>query len=317
MMEHYVTLFDSLFLPQALALHASLQRHAGAYTLWVLCMDDATSVALRGLRLDNVRPVPLSEVETPELLTAKRARTRGEYCWTLTPFTPRMVFDREPSARRVTYVDADVWLRRPPGPIFEALERSGKAVLITEHAYAVDRDQTETSGRFCVQFVTFERERGEVVRRWWAERCIEWCFARLEDGKFGDQKYLDDWPERFGPWVHVLERPEWMQGPWNTARFASREALAFHFHGLRLLRNRNVLLSDVYPIPPQARSELYDPYLADLHAGLQRLESALVEVRPQIDRPVWLQRLKLLGQQGLRELRRLHQKRTQRVVRLA
>ena len=40
-MEHYVTLFDSLFLPQGLALHMSMERHAGNYTLWILCIDDA------------------------------------------------------------------------------------------------------------------------------------------------------------------------------------------------------------------------------------------------------------------------------------
>ena len=39
-MEHYVTLFDSLFLPQGLALHASLQQHAGEHRLWVLCVDE-------------------------------------------------------------------------------------------------------------------------------------------------------------------------------------------------------------------------------------------------------------------------------------
>ena len=31
-MEHFVTLFDSLFLPQGLALHMSMERHAGKAT---------------------------------------------------------------------------------------------------------------------------------------------------------------------------------------------------------------------------------------------------------------------------------------------
>ena len=85
-MEHYVTLFDSLFLPQGLALHASMERHAAPYTLWVLCIDDAAHEVLTSLRLPNLKLLALSQLETPELLAIKPGRSRGEYCWTLTPF---------------------------------------------------------------------------------------------------------------------------------------------------------------------------------------------------------------------------------------
>ena len=40
-MEHFVTLFDAAFLPQGLALHRSLRRHAGDFTLWRVCVDEA------------------------------------------------------------------------------------------------------------------------------------------------------------------------------------------------------------------------------------------------------------------------------------
>jgi len=168
-MEHYVTLFDSLFLPQGLALHRSMLRHAAPFTLWVLCMDEQAHEVLRRLDLPHVRPIKLADVETPELRRVKPTRTRGEYCWTITPFTPAFVFEREPSVQRVTYLDADMWFRQDPQPIFEQFEHSAKAVLITEHAYPPEFDQSKASGRFCVQFVTFERDRGEPVRRWWAD----------------------------------------------------------------------------------------------------------------------------------------------------
>ena len=292
-MEHYVTLFDSLFLPQGLALHVSLERHAGPYVLWVLCMDEASRSVLERLALPNVRLLSIADCETDSLRAVKKERSRVEYYWTLSPFTTRFVFERDPSATRATYVDADLWLRRHPSPLFAEMERAGKQVLITEHAYAPGFDQSEVSGRFCVQFMTFTRS-GEPVRKWWEERCIEWCFVRPEDGKFGDQKYLDEFPVLFGDLVHVLGAKEAMQAPWNASRFDADDAVAYHFHGLRLLDDGWVSLDTAYPIPRKTHRRVYEPYLRDLGQAVDRIRSAghvplpqmKVEPRPFLRRRV-------------------------------
>ena len=171
-MEHFVTVCDSAFLPQCHALHGSLRRHLPEATLWVVCVDDAMYSALAQLALENVRPMLLTKLETPELLAVKPGRTIAEYCWTITPFAPRFVFEADPAVQRVTYVDADLWFMRSPDEAFAELERSGKHVLITEHAYDPRYDQSRTSGRFCVQFVTFTREGGEAVRKRWELQCV-------------------------------------------------------------------------------------------------------------------------------------------------
>jgi len=187
-MENYVTLFDNLFLPQGLALHMSMVRHIRLFTLWILCVDDETFEVLNNLKLSNVKLLQLSKLETLELLKIKPTRSKGEYCWTLTPFAPRFVFEADPNVKRVTYLDADLCFRKNPKLIFEEFTESGKQVLITDHGYSPEYDQSGTSGQFCVQFMIFNREGGENVRIWWEERCIEWCYARYEEGKFGDQK---------------------------------------------------------------------------------------------------------------------------------
>ena len=111
-MEPYVTLFDSFFLPQGLALHISMERHVDNYTLWILCVDDEVHDALSKLNLPNVRLLQLSKLETSELLAVKPTRSIGEYCWTLTPFTSRFVFEMDTTVSRVTYLDADMWFRK-------------------------------------------------------------------------------------------------------------------------------------------------------------------------------------------------------------
>ncbi len=274
-MEHYVTLFDIAFAPQGIALHMSLQRHAGEHTLWVLCMDEAVEDLLRKLELPDVRTIRLADAESDDLKRVRPGRSRAEYCWTLTPFTFDLVFDRAPDAKRVTYVDADVWLREDPRRIFADFDRSGAAVQITEHAYAPEHDQTATSGRYCVQFLTMDRDGSVPVRRWWQERCVEWCFARVEDGKFGDQKYLDDWPDRFGDLVHVATPKSRFQGPWNATRYPYSDATSYHFHGMRLVGPDTVFpVSTGYPIPRPHWRNIYEPYLDDLAEAVELFADA-------------------------------------------
>jgi len=269
-MEHYVTLFDSLFLPQGLTLHTSLEKHAGIFTLWIICIDKKTFEILSVLNLSNVKLINLSEVETPELIRIKQTRSHKEYCWTLTPFSVRFVFEANKEAFRATYLDADLWFRKSPKPIFTEFEKSGKQVLITEHAYAPELDQSELSGKYCVQFMIFNRIGGEHIRKWWEERCIDWCYARFEDGKFGDQKYLDDWDVRFESDVHILNNPEWSLAPWNASRFPYSNSIFYHFHGLRLLKNGK-FINDGYPLPKPVLDNIYKPYIKLFRNNIQKL----------------------------------------------
>lgn len=263
--EHFVTLFDSAFLPQGLALYESLCRHGGEFTLWVVCLDVLCFNLLTSLQLPKLRCLDLRQYETPELKLVRQGRTQVEYCWTLTPFAPRWVFEADPYVERVTYVDADLFFLRSPAPIYAELRDSRKAVLITEHAYSPVCDRSDESGRYCVQFIVFLRTRSEKVRNWWELRCLEWCYQRHEDGKFGDQKYLESFPLLFPELVHVLSQRSALQAPWNAARFPWSEAIAYHFHGLRLLGpTGRVMLANGYYIPRFTLKHVYDQYLSCL-----------------------------------------------------
>jgi hypothetical protein len=196
----------------------------------------------------------------------KSERSRGEYCWTLTPFVYPAVFSRAPSIKRVTYLDADLFFFAPPSLLLNELDRSRKHVLITDHAYDPEYDQSAANGRFCVQFLTCNNtQEAALVYHWWAERCLEWCFNRPEDGKFGDQKYLDTWPELFGDKVHILEHVELTLAPWNhtsKSRIGKLPVL-YHFHSLRIVSQDRVRLYDGYRLGSSV-SHIYGEYLKAL-----------------------------------------------------
>lgn len=258
--EQFVTCFDLYFLPQGLALYHSLQSHFDSFVLWVVCLDRKTFEALNQSCLPKVKLIYIGEMENDQLLSLKSTRSKAEYIWTLSPFIPKWVFQSDPSIERVTYLDADMYFFGDPTPIFEEFELSGKDVLITEHAFDKEYDQSALLGRFCVQFIIYKRDGCELVRKWWEDRCLEWCFNRWEDGKFGDQKYLDQWPILFPEKIHILTNLGYILAPWNSSLYPSSTMILWHFHGFRLLTNSRILLHSRYRISDDIDRKVYIPY---------------------------------------------------------
>src|SRR5262249_5291447 len=158
------------------------------------------------------------EEHDPGLLDVKPSRSRTEYYWTATPAVCSYALKTEPGLESITYLDADLMFFADPAPAFEEL--ADGSILIVPHRYAPEhRIWEEPCGIYNVQFVTFRRDaNGLAALDWWRERCLEWCYNRYEDGRFGDQKYLDDWPTRFGG-VRVLEHLGGGLAPWNVGQY--------------------------------------------------------------------------------------------------
>ncbi len=249
-MLNFCTLFDSHYLSRGLAMYQSLKKHCPDFHLYIFPFDLVSHEILIQLKLDHVTVIPMAEFETEELLRVKSSRTRGEYCWTCTPSIIHHCMSNF-NLPDCTYLDADLSFFSNPQVLLDEL--ANDSVLITEHRYTPEYDQSETSGIYCVQFITFKNdESGMTVLKWWRDRCIEWCFNRMEDGKFGDQKYLDDWTTRFKK-VHVLQHLGGGVAPWNVQQYnlevdasgfrvadksnRSVPLVFYHFHWVRFLRN--------------------------------------------------------------------------------
>jgi hypothetical protein len=290
-MEHYCTLFDQGFLPQGLALHASLRRHAAPFTLWVLCLDSTTRRALESLKLPDVRLLLLEDCETVELRAARANRSYGEYCWTLASHLFSFVFDRDSAVSRLTYLDADVFFFGPPSAFLAELEASGKRVLITEHAFApAFAHYAATAGRFCVQFVTFTREAEAMsLLARWQRQTRERCESVTAGGVFGDQQYLDEWPTRFGHLVHVLDHRYRTLAPWNAdhglAAGEPKNVVLYHFHTFRIVSPRWSLWCHGYPLRNAATLRLYAAYQHEVHAALRLLRSGGADLALRPFRP--------------------------------
>lgn len=274
--EHYCTLFNASFLPMGVAMIKSLLSVQFNSHVFVLCLDELTGEILKKIFPTSVVTIGISELEKQysELLKVKKARTFGEYCWTLTPYINLYTIQNY-NVNRITYLDADLFFFKNPQIFIEEMILHKKHVLITEHGYDPKYDQTKTSGKFCVQFVTFQNSpQGLEVLTWWKERCLEWCYNRFEDGKFGDQMYLDIWPDKFKYAVHILEMKHLILAPWNVKYYLKTNnevPVFYHFHGFRLLSTKRVLLYNSYKIGRKAKF-IYNIYLKKISEALNLIK---------------------------------------------
>jgi len=268
--RHYCTLFDRNYLLKGLALYRSLGQHGGSFVLHILCMDDVVYELFGRMRFDNVRLIRRVDFEDPELLGVKPTRTVAEYCWTCTPSLPLYVLDHNPEIDLITYLDADLYFFSSPEPIFD--EFGDASILIVEHHFAPRFKQYEVNGKYNVEWLTFRRDaKGLAALRWWRDKCIEWCFYRLEEDRMGDQKYLDTWPTRFAG-VHVLQHVGAGVAPWSFSqyRISIRDGflyideaplIFYHFHGYRHRADgRSIPVAEMYLQDAALPDMIYQPY---------------------------------------------------------
>jgi len=292
MIYNFCTLFDSNYLSRGIALYRSLEKNCENFHLFVFAFDKRTYHLLKKLNLSKATIISLDEFEDEKLLAVKPSRTIAEYCWTSTSSTILYVLENF-EVDNCTYVDADVFFYSSPKPLFDEL--GDKSILITEHRYSPQYNKELKAGKYCVQFVTFKKdENGIKALKWWRERCLEWCYARYEDGKFGDQLYLNDWTERFDG-VHVLQHLGGGLAAWNVQQYNFKiinnkifgvekstgkefEVIFYHFHYLKFFYNgkielgRRKLSKDVIEI-------FYKNYIK----LLEDIKNEMLKIEPSFD----------------------------------
>jgi len=284
----FCTLFDSRYFSRGIAMCESLIRHVPDARIYLFAFDETCREAVRAMGTRQVTVIALEELEDEALRRVRQTRGWLEFLWTCTPATIRHVLERY-REDLCTYVDADVYFYSSPLPVLDEL--AGDDVMITEHRYTAEYDQSTTSGIYNVQFMPFRNTaRGRGVLEWWREACLESCELNPAEGKCGDQKYLDDWTTRF-PGVHVMQHIGGGVAPWNVQqyRFTTNDGrtvgtevssgrgfdlVFYHFHALKLTQRGNVhLTSFAYPLTPDVVELIYRPYVRQLFAVERRIRT--------------------------------------------
>lgn len=292
MLINFCTLFDSNYAAKGLTMYESLAKHCPSFHLYIFAFDDKLVKILEKMELPSVTVIALKDFEDEELLAVKPTRTVAEYCWTCSSSTLLYCLQHF-NIDSCTYLDSDLYFFADPSVLIDEMGPEDN-VLITEHRYSQKYDHSKTSGKYCVQFMTFRNNmNGLKILKWWRNACLKWCYARFEDGKFGDQKYLDDWPTRFEG-VHVLKHLGGGVAPWNMQQYEfsrvnksvigkelltkkSFPVIFFHFHYLYCYKKwiiREFMMTDIcYEFSSSARNNLYDIYISELIRIYRKIKS--------------------------------------------
>lgn len=238
-MMYFCTLFDSNYLNKGIALYLSLEKHADNFVLYVMGLDRKCHNILSALNFKHLVVECIEDIESVELSEAKSNRSRAEFCWTCGSFVTDYFLHRY-NLPDITYLDSDLMFFSSPKCIYDELELNNASVGIVPHF-----TRSSLFGKYCVQYVYFKNdEDGRACLTWWKDRCIEWCYSILDDGKYGDQKYLDYFGERFKN-VYVISNRGVGIAYWNMYTYKYQEynisyknqtypVVFFHYSGINI-----------------------------------------------------------------------------------
>lgn len=257
----FCTLFDSNYLDKGLALYHSMRKQIKDFRLYIFAFDDSCFEVLSDMRLENVISVPITEIMDDRLQEIKEERTRAEFCWTCTPVVIEYVFVRY-REEVCTYIDSDIYFFANPERTLNEIKERNCSVGISPHRFErnyLNVEQMFSNGKYCIQFNTFfNDDMGRTVLGDWKKDCLDWCYFRYEDGKYGDQKYSDRWKMKYSG-VYEVENLGIGVAPWNLHLYSyvgkkdgklwmryRRKVFPlvfYHFEGMKYLEDGRVFLN--------------------------------------------------------------------------
>lgn len=282
---HFSTVVSKDHLYKFFAMYTSLAAQCAGFKLFVLCANEVVFQILTAIGFQNVIPIRLRSIEDEELLYAKRERIFHAYCWTLKPVFLYHVMTQYPDAAYFAHLDADLYFFRSPDLIFE--EAPEASLFLTHHRNSPRFwEFYYVTGIYNTGFVGSKNDAvGLAAVKRWRDQCIEYCPIKEDPMKraFGDQRYVEEWPERYPQNVHVVNSLGANAALWNiteytvTARdgklYVNQDPLIFyHFSGLTAVSPNEYNLCWYYHIDDSAVTELiYMPYVRLLKKSIEEL----------------------------------------------
>lgn len=284
---HFTTVLSETHLFKLIPMYISLKKYCKSFKLYVLCANDSVFNILNKIKFQDIVLITLKEVESFEisLKYAKENRSFHEYCWTLKPVLLYYVMYKYDYAEYFAHLDSDLFFFADVDEVFN--ENPNAAVYLTDHRNSEEfMVYYDLSGIYNTGFVGFRNcDTGIEAATLWMYRCIEKCTGVYdkENKTFGDQRYVEDWPEIFQD-VHIVKSIGANVAFWSIKQYKvskrgsniflnDEKLLFYHYSGVSIISDREFDLSYYYHIDDSNTVlYIYEPYIKILSEGIKNMK---------------------------------------------
>lgn len=275
----FFTYFNSNFLIQGTAAISSfLREHPNSHG-YIYCDDKFTASALNErfkgesltIQLFNEIPKIKQESEFMEL-----NRDSIELLISLKPFLFLETLSQLSEADLLIYIDADLFFYGSAKLILAELGDCD--ILLTQHIFPQSLLENVKYGQVNAGLILLRKSKASTdLLLDWAAKCRNWCQLRLEDGKYADQLYLDNYLTDVS--VNSIANPGLNNGMYyfqekrrlqlesDTVLIDSFNLICFHFHGIRITRKYILTGFNRYNLPSnpfRVWKLIYSKYLNEI-----------------------------------------------------
>ncbi len=279
-MLNFCTVLSKDYLIQCLALYNSLKKHTKQFHLWILCVNDTTYSLLEKLNLDGVTLVSLKIIRDKKLAKIEKERQLNEFCWTLKASFIYYLLKNNYNLDSILYLDADLYFFKDARDIYN--EWGEHSVFLTRLWQSKKWEQR--LGRYSAGLVGFKRDRnGLRCLKYWRKQCLNWCYKRFQKGLWGDQKYLNEWPQKFSK-VKISKNKGVNAGSWNirigirvkkendVLYFNDTKLVCFHYSGFQIIKENKFELCRWNKRAARA-DNIYSVYVKEIRQIIAQVKS--------------------------------------------
>lgn len=310
MVHNYCSIFSINSLYKGLLLYNSLEKYDNNFRLYIICMQGEVKKLIEKMDLKNAVTIDIKDVESVDsgFAAIKEMRNEKEYAWTAKSPIILYLFGHYGNLDHMIYIDADAEFYSYPEPIYKEFDKYS-IMLTRERFYIQDNENWYRQyGIYNGGFMAFKRDKSSMeCLMWLRERCVNWCYNRLENGLYGDQKYTVDWVERFDR-VGVVKNMGINATAWyahasvldkidNNIYINDVPLIFYHYNGLIYYNQNEFDLCVFINLPKRLVEVIYIPYL-------KRIQNVIKYVA-QFDQSFYLKTLVSMENQFIKNYYRL------------